>query len=76
MGDCHLLEKTWHVLFGEAAEMPPPLEYNPQRAPALACPRAKRMVDDGRFALRPEERCAAALERPPGCGANRSKRAG
>ena len=70
VGDCHLLEKTWHVLFGEAAEMPPPLEYNPQRAPALACPRAKRMVDDGRFELRPEERCAAALERPPGCGAN------
>ena len=26
--DCLMLEKTWHVLFGERATMPPPEEYN------------------------------------------------
>jgi len=33
VGDCHVLEKSWHVVFGEPAEMPAPADYNPTRLP-------------------------------------------
>ena len=33
VGDCHVLEKSWHVLFGEEAMLPPPAEYNLMRTP-------------------------------------------
>ena len=34
VGDCHVLEKSWHVLFGEAHTMPTPTLYNALRAPS------------------------------------------
>jgi hypothetical protein len=36
VGDCHVLEKAWHVLFGENGTLPPPTVYNPMRAPSHA----------------------------------------
>lgn len=35
VGDCHLLEKAWHVMFGEPAEMKIPHEYNSMRLAGL-----------------------------------------
>ena len=62
VGDCHLLEKLWHVLFGEPAELPPPRAYNPLRAPGLACPLSTRVVEDDKVGNRPEDRCRGQLE--------------
>ena len=31
VGECFVLEKAWHVVFGLPAEMPPPLQYNQLR---------------------------------------------
>ena len=33
VGDCHVLEKAWHVLFGEQPTLPPASEYDAMRAP-------------------------------------------
>lgn len=33
VGDCHVLEKAWHVMFGEPPTLPPPHLYDVQRAP-------------------------------------------
>ena len=33
VGDCHVLEKAWHVVFGEDPTLPPPDAYNARRAP-------------------------------------------
>ena len=32
VGDCHVLEKAWHIVFQEPPELPPPHEYNQVRA--------------------------------------------
>lgn len=36
VGDCHVLEKSWHVLFGEGPTLPTPREYGPLRSPRIA----------------------------------------
>ena len=33
VGDCHVLEKAWHVVFGEEATLPPASAYDLRRAP-------------------------------------------
>lgn len=35
VGECHVLEKLWHVMFFEPLVCPPPLEYNAWRAPGV-----------------------------------------
>jgi hypothetical protein len=59
VGDCHVLEKAWHVLFGEPATLAPPHLYNAWRAPD----RALRL--GGRFyETKPRGKCEAGI--PPG----------
>lgn len=33
VGDCHVLEKAWHIVFGEPSSLPPAVAYDALRAP-------------------------------------------
>lgn len=53
VGDCHVLEKSWHVVFGEPPMQPPPAEFNALRTPPNVTLRA-----GGRFVEQaPSGRC-------------------
>lgn len=55
VGDCHVLEKAWHVVFGEDPMQPSPEELNALRAPPNVSLRA-----GGRFVeLTAMGRCSA-----------------
>ena len=59
VGDCHVLEKAWHVLFGEAPDLPPAHVYDTLRAPNVT------LRPGGRFyETAAQGRCAVGV--PPG----------
>jgi len=67
VGDCHLLEKTWHILLGEPAVMPAAQKYDRARAPhtpgGLPAPRiGGRFVGDAGKCRQADAAADAALE--------------
>ena len=45
VGDCHVLEKAWHVVFGEGATLPPASEYDALRAPNVSLRQGGRFYE-------------------------------
>ena len=60
VGDCHVLEKAWHVVFGEDPTLPAARTYDPQRAPN------QTLRQGGRFyELAPRGKCSATSGAEP-----------
>ena len=61
VGDCHVLEKSWHVLFGEPHTMPNPIIYNALRAPGNVSLRVGARF----YEETPVGKCSASHMPPP-----------
>jgi hypothetical protein len=61
VGDCHVLEKSWHVVFGEDPALPPPREYDRMRAPNTTLRMGGRFYETS-----PQGKCTTGEPPPEG----------